>query len=404
MSWPLKRVEEIADFCLGKMLDEKKNKGEPLPYLANVNVRWGEFDLSDLRQMKFETDELERFSLKYGDIVMCEGGEPGRCAIWKERLPGMMFQKALHRIRSFRGIDQQFLYYSFLYKGKRGGFSSLYTGSTIKHLPKQQLAKVEIAIPPFDIQKRISMTLSTYDDLIENNKRRIALLEESARLLYKEWFVRFRFPGHEHVKIVDGVPEGWLKGTVGNIAKVFSGYAFKSNEWLDEGNPVIKIKNITSNNTVDVSDCQCVDNNVAEKTTRFKLGTGDMLIAMTGATVGKVGLMPSSEKSHYLNQRVGKFVSNINREVTPLLLPFFNSEKVQASILNLAGGAAQPNISAKQIESIEMPVPPNTLLDVYLDETEKIFELRLNLIDQNFKLTKARDLLLPKLMNGEIAV
>ena len=125
---------------------------------------------------------------------------------------------------------------------------------------------------------------------------------------------------------------------------------------------------------------------------------------MTGATVGKVGLMPSSERSFYLNQRVGKFESKLDRDVTPLLLSFFNSEKTQSSILNLAGGAAQPNISAKQIESIELPIPQNTLLTTFLDETANLFSLRLNLIDQNFRLTQARDLLLPKLMNGEIAV
>ena len=80
MKWDRKQLEQAADFRLGKMLDEEKNKGELMPYLANVNVRWGEFDLSDLREMRFEDRELDTFGLKHGDIVMCEGGEPGRCA------------------------------------------------------------------------------------------------------------------------------------------------------------------------------------------------------------------------------------------------------------------------------------------------------------------------------------
>lgn len=83
MNWSTRPLSEIADFTLGKMLDKAKNRGEPLPYLANVNVRWGEFDLDNLREMRFESHELERYSLKSGDIVMCEGGEPGRCALWK---------------------------------------------------------------------------------------------------------------------------------------------------------------------------------------------------------------------------------------------------------------------------------------------------------------------------------
>ncbi len=96
MRWVTKPLAELANFRLGKMLDEKKNRGELLPYLANINVRWGEFDFEGLREMRFEHDEMQQYGLTYGDIVMCEGGEPGRCALWKDAVPGMMIQKALH--------------------------------------------------------------------------------------------------------------------------------------------------------------------------------------------------------------------------------------------------------------------------------------------------------------------
>jgi type I restriction enzyme S subunit len=105
MKWKTKPLAAVAEFRLGKMLDDKKNKGEPLPYLANINVRWGECDLEHLREMWFAHDEMDRYGLKYGDIVMCEGGEPGRCAIWKEAVPGMMIQKALRRIRPHDCLD-----------------------------------------------------------------------------------------------------------------------------------------------------------------------------------------------------------------------------------------------------------------------------------------------------------
>jgi type I restriction enzyme S subunit len=118
--WERKALSEIAEFRLGKMLDQKKNKGDLMPYLANVNVRWGEFDFQNLREMRFEEHELDAFSLRYGDIVMCEGGEPGRCAIWKEQLPKMMIQKALHRIRAHQNIDRVYLYYNLWFKGQSG--------------------------------------------------------------------------------------------------------------------------------------------------------------------------------------------------------------------------------------------------------------------------------------------
>jgi len=220
MSWLVKSVNDIADFTLGKMLDEKENRGDLLPYLANVNVRWGEFDLSELREMRFEQHELNKYSVSSGDIIMCEGGEPGRCAIWKVEKSSVMLQKALHRIRPKNGVHSPFLYYAFLNLRKTNGFAPYFTGSTIKHLPKQQLAKVEIPIPNIELQKDIASFLENYDDLIENNRRRIQLLEESARLLYQEWFVHLRFPGHEQVKITDGVPEGWEPTLVPDVIDV----------------------------------------------------------------------------------------------------------------------------------------------------------------------------------------
>ena len=146
--WTRRSLEEVAELKLGKMLDQKKNRGELLPYLANVNVRWGEFDLRDLREMRFEQDEIEAFGLKAGDIVMCEGGEPGRCAVWKEQLPGMMIQKAIHRIRCRKNMDSSYLYQSLRHLGQSGHLATFFTGATIKHLPREKLAKVKVVVPP----------------------------------------------------------------------------------------------------------------------------------------------------------------------------------------------------------------------------------------------------------------
>ena len=214
------------------MLDQKKNRGEPLPYLANVNVRWGEFDLTDLREMRFEHHESERYGLKHGDIVMCEGGEPGRCAIWKDERPGMMIQKAIHRIRTYDCLRPAFLYYFFLYNGRAGYLSPLFTGSTIKHFPREKLALIDVPVPPISTQDNICSVLSSYDDLIENNRRRIQLLEQSARLLYKEWFVHLRFPGHEHTRVIDGVPEGWERKKIDEVC-----------ETIGDGTPSTKVSN-----------------------------------------------------------------------------------------------------------------------------------------------------------------
>jgi type I restriction enzyme, S subunit len=168
--WVRKSLGEVADFRLGKMLDQNKNKGELMPYLANVNVRWGEIDLDNLREMRFEDNEVDTVGLRYGDIVMCEGGEPGRCALWKEQLPRMMIQKAIHRIRAHPEVSYLFLYYCLRHKGQSGQLAPLFTGATIKHLPREKLALVQVEIPPVPL-------MALFAEQVDFLERQITLLE-----------------------------------------------------------------------------------------------------------------------------------------------------------------------------------------------------------------------------------
>lgn len=181
--WRIKPLREIADLRLGKMLDAKKNKGELMPYLANVNVRWGEFDLQNLRQMRFEVDEREAYGLRYGDIVMCEGGEPGRCAIWTERVPNMMIQKAIHRIRSREEVNFHYLYWNLRHKGQTGHLESLFTGATIKHLPREKLDIVAIEVPRKNITDLFSKTVGPMAGQVEALRKINANLRKTRELL-----------------------------------------------------------------------------------------------------------------------------------------------------------------------------------------------------------------------------
>lgn len=154
-TWEWVRLAEISEMCLGKMLDKTKNKGVLHPYLRNVNVRWGAFDLTDILQMRFENDEEEKYSVKYGDLVVCEGGEPGRCAVWSDKDSTFRIQKALHRIRFSSCVDPFFGYRVFEYYACNGYFSKRFSGETIKHLPGAVLANIAFPIPPLAEQKRI---------------------------------------------------------------------------------------------------------------------------------------------------------------------------------------------------------------------------------------------------------
>lgn len=189
--WKQVRLGDFIDSCLGKMLDQKKNKGAFHPYLGNSNVRWGEFDFSNLAEMKFEDTEHERYSLKKGDLVVCEGGEPGRCAIWEDEIPNMKIQKALHRIRTLPGLVAEYLYYWFLLAGKTGFLEPYFTGTTIKHLTGRSLADLTITLPPVKHQEKCALVLGSLDRKITHNKKINQTLEQMAQALFKSWFVDF---------------------------------------------------------------------------------------------------------------------------------------------------------------------------------------------------------------------
>lgn len=159
--WTQARVRDVAALCLGKMLDQAKNRGSFRPYLRNINVRWGSFDLHDLQEMRFEDHEVERYTLREGDLVMCEGGEPGRCAVWSRPDP-IFIQKALHRIRCIEPILPHFLAYQFQLLAQLGALASHFTGSTIKHLPGNRLAEVAVRFPAVAEQQRIVDALDAY--------------------------------------------------------------------------------------------------------------------------------------------------------------------------------------------------------------------------------------------------
>jgi len=380
MRWENRSLGDVADLCLGKMLDENKNRGELLPYLANVNVRWGEFDLNDLRQMRFEQREMERYGLKHGDIVMCEGGEPGRCAIWKGPIEGMVIQKALHRIRPHDCLDHRFLFYSLLLMGKTGRFATLFTGATIKHLTGQSLAKIGVDIPPLQVQQRIASILSSYDDLIENNRRRLTLLEDAARQVYQEWFVRLRFPGREHTRIVDGVPEGWEKVKVGSLILKFS-----------------RANKIKKDDYQITGAIPCVDQG-----SDFIGGYTDDVDALLEDPLPIIVFGDHTRVLKFIN-----FPFASGADGTQLIYP--NTPRMSTEYFYFALKAIDLSNyfyarHFKFLKEEDVLVPAEALVREFTRFAATSFEQIKNLRTSNDKLRTARDLLLPKLMSGEIAV
>ncbi len=409
MNWAKQPLESVAEYCLGKMLDQNKNRGDFLPYLANVNVRWGEFELNDLREMRFEQDELDRFGLQYGDILMCEGGEPGRCAIWKDQKPGMMFQKALHRIRPHKHINSDFLYYSLSYKGRSGLFAQLFTGSTIKHLPREKLAKVEVEIPPRPVQDRIAEVLTAYDDLIENNRRRMALLEDAVRQLYREWFVRLRFPGREHTRVIDGVPEDWKSIQLEQLCTAGDGIQtgpfgsqLHQSDYSDQGVPVVMPKDLIDLR-VDVETIARIPEDLADKLGRHRMKAGDTVYGRRG-DIGRRAFIGSRQVGWLCGTGCLRIRPEPDAINPRFLFDALGSPDTAGLIANRAKGATMPNLNAGVLKSVPLLVPPRRLQDIYVEHIQPMFEMQAALYEQNQRLRTARDLLLPRLMSGELTV
>jgi len=177
--WVEVQLNDVAETCLGKMLDQKKTAGTLMPYLGNINVRWGKFDTTDLKTMPFEGTQIERYSVKMGDLVVCEGGEPGRCAIWNSEEP-VMFQKALHRVRSGGALTNSYLQRRLSLDVQIGKLDELYTGTTIKHLTGASLEKYSFPLPPLNEQKRI---VTKIDTLTEKSREARQALDEVPALL-----------------------------------------------------------------------------------------------------------------------------------------------------------------------------------------------------------------------------
>lgn len=312
----------------------------------------------------------------------------------------LFVNQAVNAIVPNKNYDEDFVYYLLKFNLAQVKVLDSGTASGRENVSKSSFSKISLTVPSLKVQKKIGNILSNYDNLIENNNKRIKLFEQSTEEIYKEWFVRFRFPNYQNTKIVDGMPEGWEEKELSTIMSFINGYAFKSSDFTEVGNSIVKIKNI-DNNSIDLENIDRVDQSITQKLNhKFEVRESDLLIAMTGATVGKLGLMPKPIEKTFMNQRVGKIVSIYKYFIYQEL----KSLKGQQNIVNLADGAAQPNISSSQILGIKCLIPTENILDSFEKVVQSFYDEILTLQAKNQNLKQTRDLLLPRLISGKLNI
>jgi type I restriction enzyme, S subunit len=283
---------------------------------------------------------------------------------------------AYQRTYIIETLDEKKLITRFLYYALRPAlaqFQAMSIGAATQYLTKTILDNFKIGLPAVQVQEKVVEILSHYDDLIENNRRRIQLLEESARLLYKEWFVQLRFPGHEHVKIVDGVPEGWNKQPIKDVLTLNYGKALKADLRIPGECPVYGSSGAVGSHN-------------------------KALVKAPGIIVGRKGNVGSIywvskdywpiDTVYYVNSgQSSLFLYHALQKV-----PFINTD------------VAVPGLNRDMAYSREILTPAETILSLFHDEVEPIQKQIEQLFEYNYKLAQARDLLLPRLMNGTLTV
>jgi type I restriction enzyme S subunit len=395
MKWQQRR---IGDLC-------KVGRGSsPRPinddrYFENGEIPWIKVaDATASGKYLYETKEkVNQFGASFsrllpvGSLIICTSGTLGLPIFLG--VEGCIHDGWLYTY-DYDGLSPEFFYY-FL-QTQRTYFASVAYGAAIQNINTEILRNATILLPSLDEQDYIANTLKAYDDLIENNRRRMGLLEEAARLLYREWFVRLRFPGYKHARINNGIPEGWEKKRLDAIAEV-------NRATLPSGyDGEIEYVDIASVTPGQINETTTYAFHDAPSRARRIVHHGDIIWSCVRPNRRSHAVI--WKPSDNLIVSTGFAVITPTRAPTTFIYFATTTDAFVGYLENHARGAAYPAVVAADFERVEILVPPKRLLESFDETTEPTFSQIHNLRQQNEKLRVARDLLLPRLMNGEIAV
>lgn len=300
-------------------------------------------------------------------------------------------------------LEKGYLFYLFKSYGVRAQIQATANGAKVRHTSPARIYDVEVNIPPLQTQRKIASILSAYDDLIKNNLRRIKILEEMAQALYREWFVKFRFPGHEKVRMVDStlgkIPEGWEVKRLGDAFWIVLGGTPSRNNLEFWRNGTVPWINSGKVNDLRVTEPSELITELALKKSAAKLmPPGTTLIAITGATLGQVSFLEIQASA---NQSVVGVISEDDNLIEWLHLTII--EKI-SGIINRASGGAQQHINKGIVDDVVVAVPPRNTAEDFRNIAHPLYRQIAGLLFKNTILRQTRDLLLPRLISGELDV
>jgi type I restriction enzyme, S subunit len=318
----------------------------PRPYLRNVNVQWGRFDLTEVAEMDFDPDEEEKFSLRPGDLLVCEGGEPGRAAVWQGEIAPCFYQKALHRLRPVReAVDSAFVMYRLWLGATSQEFGDSHARTTIAHLPAVRLAQLSIAVPALKVQRHIVAVLNAGFASVERARAAAEARLQAANDLFSTQ-LRVVFGGSQAL--------AWRTRSVRELC-----------ERIDYGYTAPAAHSIESPRFLRITDIQdgrvdwdtvpgCAISPTDENAKR--LADGDIVFARTGATTGKSFLLRQPPRAVFASYLI-RLRPRREAVVPGYLYAFFQSDQYWMQVSKSVRGGAQPNVNATLLAAIRLPVP-----------------------------------------------
>lgn len=406
-SWRRVKLKEVCEKItvghVGPMVNEYVDSG--VPFLRSQNIQPFKLDIAEMKHITPEFHKkLSKSALHPGDVAIVRTGYPGTAAVIPKRFTELNCADLVIARPTSHLLDPWYLTCIFNSTWGRGAVAGNLVGVAQQHFNVTAAKEMEVLLPDLPTQRRIASILSAHDDLIENNTRRIAILEEMARRIYEEWFVRFRFPGHEQVKMVESelglIPEGWSLCRLDELYKTASG-----------GTPSRRRADYFGGNINWVKTQELQDNwifETSEKITEIGLAnssakifpTGTVLVAMYGATIGQLGILGVAAATNQACCAVIPSLENFGTTYAYLTLQVRRQE-----LIDLRAGAAQQNINQIVVRQFPMLAPSDhSLLPRFTATVTPLLELSSVLQRTNANLRATRDLLLPKLISGELDV
>ena len=399
-------LNEVCELIVDCPHSTASDEGKGYPLVRTPNIGKGRLVYNGMHRVCEDVYNKRnaRAVPKENDLIFAREATAGNVALIQKGEKVCLGQRTVLIRPNQEKVNPAFLTYFLLAPKQQYNLLSTANGATVAHVNLPTIRNLKIDLPELPIQHRIATILSRYDSLIENYQKQIKLLEEAAQRLYKEWFVDLHFPGHENTKIVDGVPEGWEKKTLGELFSYVRGKSYSSNEISDEGCIMVNLKNIQAfGGYKRDAEKRFVGDYKPEQT----LQKGDMVMGVTDMTqerrlVGHVALIPDFNEPATFSMDLIKIIPYS----VPIIYLYcaMRYGGISKQISPLANGVNVLHLKPDAMMGTMMVIPRKDLIERFCPFVEEMVNKILKNQSQIRLLTEARDRLLPKLMSGEIAV